>query len=368
LKDAFTMNTVIFTPALVRGDAVSHDVLMMVNALRRAGHEAHACAKWINDGIAAIPLGDVGERLTSADDLLIYHHSIGLDDGLKMMQRLPCRKIVKYHNVTPPHFFASINREVMRGCQLGLDQLGPLLDASEAVWVDSDFNGRDMQDQRPGRGYQVLPPFNQVEELIAAEPDLTAVGLHDDWLTNILVVGRLVPNKNALLAVEAFAEYRAKHDRHSRLIFVGDVAQNRYCDQVVARIRELRLSRHVVITGKINQRQLKTLFLTAQTLLTTSSHEGFCLPLVEAMGMCVPIVAVANTAIPDTAGDVARYAEATPSALADALADTADRESRLRRGWERYQAMYRNEAIEARFLAMVDEVAADHIRTDTVRR
>jgi len=352
------MNIIVFTPTLVRGDAVSHDVLSMVDALRRAGHAAHASASWINDGIEAIPLGDAVERLKSADDLLIYHHSIGLEEAVTLYDRLPCRKIVKYHNVTPPHFFAGINKEVMRGCQLGLDQLGRLLDGCEAVWVDSDFNGRDVQQHRPGMPYEVLPPFNQMDELLAAEPELTSVGLYDDWLTNVLVVGRVVPNKNALLAVDAFAEYRAKHDRHSRLILVGDVAQNKYCDRVIARIRELQLSRHVVITGKINQRQLKTLFMTSQALLTTSSHEGFCLPLVEAMGLRVPIVAVPTTAIPDTAGDVAWYAEATPAAIAERLNDVRvrdrEREDRLNSGWQRYREMFSNEMIEQRLMVLFE--------------
>lgn len=354
------MNIVVFTPALVLGDAVSHDVLSMVAVLNRAGHRAVAAARWINDGIDAIPMHRMADLLASPDDVLIYHHSIGLEEAVDLYERLPCRKIIKYHNVTPPHFFQGINKELMRGCNLGIEQLGRLLEGCSACWVDSDFNGRDMRQAHPRQSYQVLPPFNRIEELINTEPDPTSVGLYDDWLTNIVVVGRIVPNKNVLLAVDAFAEYRADHDAHSRLILVGDVAQNKYCDQVIQRVRELQLSRHVVITGKIAQRQLKTLLLTAQMMLTTSSHEGFCLPLVEAMGLHVPSVAVPTTAIPDTAGDTAWYADATPAAIARVMHEVQskplEREARLNRGWERYRAMYHQDVIERRFIELFDSM------------
>jgi glycosyltransferase involved in cell wall biosynthesis len=353
-----SMKVVVFTPSLVLGDAVSTDVLCMVDALERAGHRAYAAARWLRDGIKGLTIDRLPEVLATPDDVLIYHHSIGLEEAVRLYERLPCRKIIKYHNVTPPHFFQAYNKEVMRGCAQGLEQLGRLLPSCTACWADSDFNGRDMQARQPDQPYDVLPPFNQVESLIDAEPDLTTVALYDDWHTNILVVGRIVPNKNNLLAVDAFAEYHARHDPHSRLILAGDVAQNKYCEQVIARIRDHRLSRHVVITGKIAPRQLKTLFLTAQMLLTTSSHEGFCLPLVEAMGLRVPIVAVPATAIPGTAGDVAWYAGPTAEELASVMGQVRssplEREGRLNRGWVRYQEIFHNKIIQRRFLELFE--------------
>lgn len=353
------MNIVVFTPALIHGDAVGHDTLSMVAALRRRGYEAHAAANWIRDDIQAISIDQMAERLASPDDVLIYHHSIGMEPAVRIYEESPCRKIIKYHNVTPARFFEETNKEVVRGCIQGRQQTARLLPTASAVWVDSDFNGRDLQVDHPNQRCEVLPPFNQTAHLMNIDPDPTAVALYDDWLTNILVVGRIVPNKNNLLAVEAFAEYRAKYDDRCRLIFVGDVAQSQYCDQVIERIAQLKLSRHVCITGKISDRQLKALYLTTQMLLTTSSHEGFCLPLVEAMALRVPIVALPNTAIPETAGDAAWYADDQSASIADTMnrvrSSPLEREGKLLRGLNRFAGHFRNEMIERRLIELFEQ-------------
>ena len=166
----------------------------------------------------------------------------------------------------------------------------------------------------------VLPPFNQVEQLIQCEADVASVAPYDDWRTNVLLVGRVVPNKNVLLAVDAFAAFVARHEPEARLIIAGEWGKTNYCRAVMNRIKEKGIERHVVITGKVTSEQLKALYLIAQALLVVSGHEGFCLPLVEAMGLRVPIVATPTTAIPDTAGDVATYVESgEANAIADAL-------------------------------------------------
>lgn len=346
------MNVVIFTPALLEGDGVGNDVLGMARALRAAGHAVSFSTRW-ESALPVVPLNRVPDLLRHPDDVFLLHHSIGCEEAVRLFEALPCRKIVKYHNVTPPHFFADINEVVVKGCVAGLKQVARLLRPGVRVWVDSPFNGRDLERVCPGHPFEVLPPFNQVDDLLEAETDRTSVGLYDDWLTNILVVGRLVPNKNVTRALEAFAIYLDRHDPQARLFLVGDLAQNAYCETVLDCIRDLGLADRVFITGKVSLEQLKAFYLSAQILLTTSCHEGFCLPLVEAMGLRVPIVALRNTAIPDTGGDVAVYPADDPAAIAAALAavraEPTTLEDRLDRGWQRYRDHFDNRAITARF-------------------
>src|SRR5262249_31179460 len=150
--------------------------------------------------------------------------------------------------------------------------------------------------------------------------DVASVAPYDDWRTNVLLVGRVVPNKNVLLAVDAFAALVERHEPDARLIIAGDWGKTNYNRAVMNRIKQQGIERHVVITGKVTSEQLKALYLIANALLVVSGHEGFCLPLVEAMGLRVSIVATPTTAIPDTAGDVATYVESgEPNDIADAL-------------------------------------------------
>lgn len=351
------MNAVILTPALTDGDAVSNDVLGMAQRLREDGHQVTLSVKYLAGEFPIVPVHRVGKLLTNPDDLLIYHHSIGCEEAVQAFEKAKTRRIVKYHNVTPPEYFKGINKDVVKGCIEGAKQVERLFHPDVALWADSPFNGRDLQRRRPEYPFEVLPPFNQVRELLEAEPDLSCVGLYDDWLTNIIVVGRVVPNKNVILAVEAFARFQERFNPLSRLIIVGDVTQNTYCDEVLDRIRQLRIGDRIVITGKVTTEQLKAFFLNAQMLLTTSKHEGFCLPLVEGMGLRTPLVAVPNGAIPDTAREVAFFAEEDPDSIAEAmnLVETSPelREERIRHGWNRYRTEFTNEAIATKFRALV---------------
>jgi glycosyltransferase involved in cell wall biosynthesis len=181
----------------------------------------------------------------------------------------------------------------------------------------------------------------------------------DDWSTTILCVGRLVPNKNLPLAVAAFADYRQRFNPHARLVLAGDQPVEYYANEVRACIDALDQSGHVFVTGKVSNAQLKALYLVADVLLVTSRHEGFCVPLVEAMGLRVPVVAVPAAAVPYTAGDAARYAAADAVELAEeldaVLSDESERERQTHRGWERYDERFSTAAIDQRFGALVDE-------------
>ncbi len=367
------MRIAVVTPDIVEGDAVSNDVLGMARALKQAGFDAHLGAiRAIGVSEPVVPMRNLNDLLTQPDDILIYHHSIGSDETIEVVTRLRCRKILKYHNITPPEFYRDLSPSIALVCEVGRAQLKPLLQMQRTVWVDSAFNGRDLQALQPNLSWEVLPPFNQVHRLLETRPDVLSVSPFDDWKTNILVVGRVVPNKNIILAVEAFAEYHRRHDSNSRLLVVGDIHPE-YCRKVLQRIRELELEDQVVITGKVTLAKLKALYLSANLLLSTSKHEGFCLPLIEAMGLNVPIVAVANAAIPDTAGDVAWYAQDNPTSIADVLAQCVSgeevHEAKLVQGQDRYRFHFRNEAIAERLIHLLAESSAGTCTArQTIRR
>lgn len=358
------MRVGIVLPSLSDGDAVGNDAQTMGRVFRDRGYDVEYFA-WNSRSKQPIRLlEDLPKMLNSADDVVVYHHSIGCEPGVRAIEKLPARrKAVRYHNVTPPQFFAAINPAVAEGCAQGIKQVGRLARSNAHIWAASDFNARHVREFVPNRKVHTLPPFHQCDALFAAEPDYRTISGLDDWNTNILLVGRVVPNKNIPLAVKAFAEYRARFDGDARLVIVGDRPVPDHAAEVDRLIRDLGQDGHTLLTGHVTTAQLKALYLTADALLVTSLHEGFCVPLVEAMGLRVPMVAVPRAAVPDTAGEAALYAEDDPAALAEQLhrviGDRKLREEQIGRGWDRYAERFTNDAIARQFDTLVDQLLAD---------
>ena len=357
------MKVGIIIPTLVDGDAVGHDAIGMARHVRSRGIDVSFFVTRSASEEETQPMEDLSASFTSPDDVLIYHHSIGFEPGVRAIERNPCRrKAVKYHNVTPPQFFKGLNSEVAKACVEGIAQVKRLADTPAKIWADSRYNGEHVQSFRPGREYAEIAPFHHADDLLTVEPDYRAVTGLDDWATNILLVGRVVPNKNVPLAIAAFAEYRQRFDKRARLIVAGDQPVPEHAKEVRDAVKELGQQGHVYVTGKVSTAQLKALYLTADVLLVTSLHEGFCVPLIEAMGLRVPVVAVPNAAVPYTAADAAKYADADPVKLAtqiDAvMSDPDEREKQTHLGWQRYDGTFTNAAIEQRFSKLFDELLA----------
>ncbi len=357
------MKVGIVIPTLADGDAVGNDALGMARHIRGRGIDVDFFVTRSHIAEPTRLMHEFARSMRSPDDVIIYHHSIGFEAGVKAIENAPCRrKAVKYHNVTPPKFFKDLNEDVVKACEEGIAQVGRLAKSKATLWADSEYNGQHIREFRPGREFHELPPFHHADQLLTLEPDYRAASGLDDWTTNILLIGRIVPNKNIPLALEAFAEYRRRFNPHSRLVIVGDQPIPLHSAEVHAAIEDLKLCGHVLITGKVSVPQLKALYLTADVLLVTSLHEGFCVPLIEAMGLRVPVVAVPNAAIGFTGGDAAFYAEGNATALAErldgVLTDADLRERHLHAGWQRYREKFANEAIDRRFAELFDDLLA----------
>lgn len=343
------MKATIALPVLSADDAIGHDALGMAKALREAGYDVSLAAE---KSLIAEDVRPIADLEGGPGDLLIYHHSYGCDLGIRAVRKWSGRIAIKYHNVTPPRFFASEHR---RDAEAGLRQTSELA-AVAPFWCDSAFNMDGLPDAAE------LPPFMPTEELRALDPDAAFAHRLDDWTTTLLCVGRVAPNKNLLLAIDALAAYRDRYDSTARLIIAGRHVFPDYSDALQSRIREHHLEESVAITGKVSPTQLKALYLAADALLVTSEHEGFCVPLVEAMALGVPIVAVPMTAVPGTAGESAHYVEPSADALAEGIRQLVEdgelREKHLLAGTRRYQECFAPAAIRARFMDLIKTLSA----------
>ena len=214
----------ILTSHLRTGDAVGNDVLGMLRVLERHGFETRMYAdSWDFESPRAWPAAEIGNFLEKPDDVLIYHHSIGWQPGIMLLQDLTCRKVVKYHNVTPPEFFAGVSKWHEEKCVEGRRQLETIVSAGCDLYLSaSAYNMRDFLDLGASETRSfVVPPFHHLDRLYSMPADMKTIEAYRDGKTNILSVSRVAPHKNQADLIEAFALYHHDHNPQSRLLIVG---------------------------------------------------------------------------------------------------------------------------------------------------
>jgi glycosyltransferase involved in cell wall biosynthesis len=325
------MRVAVVTKTIEPFDAVSNDALMMARVLRASGHEAQAYAEFpaVDE---ALHLG----RLVRPD-LLIYHHSIGCEPGLRLLEELDCAKMVKWHNITPREYFAHLPhvRDLIDEGRAQLSRLRPF-----PTYSDSDWNRREI-----GHG-EVLSPFTLCRELLTQPP----LPLPSAGAKQALMVGRITHSKNVLRAVEALA-----HVPEANLTLVGNMDPV-YAPLLQQAVSDHRLQKRVRYVGQVQPRVLASLYRSADALLLPSLHEGFSVPVVEALAFDVPIVCGNWTAAAETAGPFGIVvAEDSADAFAAGLRRAFDSKPASR---SYYRERFSLAAITAKFLEAVSSRCA----------
>jgi glycosyltransferase involved in cell wall biosynthesis len=284
--------------ALSYGDAIGNEALAIQRHLRAAGHESDLFAEMVHPRVAhlARPLWEYG-GVSSPDTVCIYHFSIGSASG-RLIHHAPDRLVVIYHNITPARFFLGFHRHLAGLCHHGRRELEAFADRTELALGDSEFNRRELE--AAGFARTAVLPIVLDLSLYARRPSAVVRRLYDDGRTNVLFVGRVIPNKRIDDLIRAFAVFQRWIRPHSRLLLVGDHRGfERYHDRLVELVRELRLS-EVVFTGHVDDDELYAYYRAADVFLCLSEHEGFCVPLQEAMHFGLPVVAFEAGAVRET--------------------------------------------------------------------
>jgi glycosyltransferase involved in cell wall biosynthesis len=351
-------------PCFSEADAVSTDVLGMYRTLVARGHEVCVlAAHWEVAGLPVRPLRSAGALLGEPATLLIYHFSTGCREATETFTSARCRRVLKYHNVTPAEFFEGIDQEYALSCRSGRQELTALARGRlDGYLADSDYNLRELLDEGAAAATAaVVPPFHNIQRLLELEPDRDVLARCVDGRANFLVVGRLAPNKGHATLLDAFALYHRHYNRASRLIIVGkgDERLVVYTEALRARVAALGLTETVVFTGSVSAAALKTYYQTAAAFVLTSRHEGFCVPLVEAMALGTPVLAVGAAAVPATVGDAGLvWEECDPGLLAESMHRlVSDRQAAAAlgaRGRVRYEQRFSNEQIERHFVGALE--------------
>ena len=323
------MRIVQLMPTIVPGDAVSNDALALCRLLRRWDANSRIYAE---RSLPGLPEGMVKDarQLPSLgeEDVLIYHMSIGSPVSLRI-DELRCRKVMVYHNITPPRYFAPYSAEYTRACREGYAELERMREWFDYAIADSDFNRQGLRQAGYTCPIDVCPVLVPLEDY-AAPADERTLKKYGDGRTNILFVGRVAPNKKQEDVIRAFACYQRRYDPTARLILAGSDGIGAYKKRLWDYTRALGV-KNVKFTGHISFSQLLALYRTAHVLLCMSEHEGFCVPLLESMVFSLPVVARNAAAVGETLGDAGILLEDGDPEKAAAALHRAVRDEALRR-------------------------------------
>jgi L-malate glycosyltransferase len=290
-----------WVPAAHRGDAIGDSARRVRGLLQDMGHESEVYALTIDDDLAddVRPFGDPGSRL---GDLTIFHYALP-SPMTAAFASLDRGRVLQYHNVTPAAFFAAYDPALFRLATLGRAELATLAGRTDLALGDSEYNRRELA--ALGFGATGVFPIAVDTSRVTHAPARPALErILDDGLVNFLFVGRIAPNKKIEDHIRLAEVYKRYVDASYRFIFVGryDVVP-RYYSMVRALMSEYGLlNDRFIFTGPVPDAELAAYYRHAAVYISLSEHEGFCVPLVEAMAADVPVLAYAAAAVPDTLG------------------------------------------------------------------
>jgi glycosyltransferase involved in cell wall biosynthesis len=292
------------TAALVYGDAITNDILEIDARLKAWGHEAQIFAEHIEPCLAHLgrPQAEYEAFLGEQGDVLIYHYSL-YTSNLELYRHSRQRKVVVYHNITPPEFFHGYSRDMEAICRIGRQALPQLAGCDLAV-ADSDYNRRELVEAGIAADRtDVLPPFINLASLAGTVHNPALYGrLRQAGTANLLFVGRVAPNKALEDLIKVVHCYRQAIDPQVRLWLVGAQPMPVYTRFLERLCLRLGLDGVVELAGQVSLSDLKTYYQAADLFLCASRHEGFGVPLVESMAFDLPVLARSCTAVPDTLG------------------------------------------------------------------
>jgi glycosyltransferase involved in cell wall biosynthesis len=302
------------------GDAIGHEVLGIRRVLRAAGYDSDIFVQTADPRVED-ETRDYRDLIRESDpsNILIHHFSIG-SRASRITYALPDRQILVYHNITPPEFFVDVHEQLVEQCFKGRRELGIYPGRVDLALGDSEFNRQELEELgfNPTGVLPVVPDFSHLDH---RPNDLVAREFDDSW-TNILFVGRIIPNKRIEDVIRYFHAYQRHFNPRSRLLLVGSYGG---FEKYLAILHQLcaRLGvTNVHFTGHVTDAELTAYYEVGDLFLCASAHEGFCVPIVESFYKQIPVVAFAATAVPATMdGAGVLYSTEEPLEVA-ALVDT----------------------------------------------
>lgn len=295
------MRIVQILPVIAFGDAIGNHVIALSKIFNDNGYKCKVYAEVVDSRLPVGTAQSIEQYKKQDGDVILYHMSTGSPLNRKVLDYgVPV--ILNYHNITPPEFFAKYNKGAEKSCKDAREDLAYLADKVQGCISDSQYNQQELVDLGYTCKMTVIPILIAFDDY-KKKPDNEVIKECKDGYTNILFVGRVVPNKKQEDLIEAFYYYKKHYNPKSRLIIAGSFAGiDDYVKELKWYVNWLELE-DVIFTGQISFPKILAYYHAADMFLCMSEHEGFCVPLVESMYFGVPIIACESTAIADTLGN-----------------------------------------------------------------
>jgi glycosyltransferase involved in cell wall biosynthesis len=347
-----------FATALSYGDAISDEMLEIRKVLREGGHRSEIFTRFFDARLAG-ERRDYREykKLSSPGNVVIFHFSIGSPVS-RLFFRVPDKKIMIYHNITPHQFFVDWHRILAKECYKGRLEIKLFIDKVDLALGDSEFNRAELE----AAGYPrtgvlpILMDFSKFDR--PADPVTKSV--FADGRTTILFVGRVIPNKKFEDLIKAFWFYKKHFNPCSRLILAGEYrGLERYLGALLDLVDRLSL-RDVHFAGHVSFPELAAFFELADIYLSLSEHEGFGVPILEAFYKKIPVIAFRAAAVPETMNGGGVLLESKDYPRVAALIDAVVRDQSLRQsllqGQLRALEKFNRESVSRILLGHIEEV------------
>lgn len=286
------------------GDGISNCVLSIARMLDELGYVNSIITfgildKRIND-TRILEMSIDTPIVLDDDDIIIYH--MGGGNAINyIVEHLPYKKILVYQNVTVPEFYRGIDFQAMQLCLWGIYDASKSAGNYLKAITLSKFSKENLIEMgwRP-EDVSVLPLINMNDAVI--ETNSKMIEQYTDDYVNILFTGRIEPHKKIEDIIKGFCSYQKEFNEKSRLFLVGRAVRKNYFQTLQDYVQRLNVN-NVIFTGHVSNEDLEAYYAIADIFLCMSEHEGFCIPLVEAMKRKIPIVAYSAAAVPDTLGN-----------------------------------------------------------------
>lgn len=360
------MRIIQMLPTLAFGDAIGNDVITIDEALKQFGYEAEIYAANIDPRLSEDIAKTTEEYKCQTDDVIFYHLSTGHDLNYQITE-YPCRRIIMYHNITPAKYFHKYNVDAEKSCRDGYRAAKYLASKTDLCIADSGYNKQDLIDMGYTCPIDVLPILIAFEDF-KKKPSAAVINRYDDDWVNIVFTGRVVPNKCPQDVIAAFAYYKKYINPKSRLFLVGknDLSVS-YRTKLENYIKALDV-KDIHITGQVGFDEILAYYRIADIFLCMSEHEGFCVPLVEAMYFGVPVIAYDSSAISDTLGGSGLLLqEKDPAVVAEAInlvvTDQALK-AQIIKGQQQRLAFFEHDRIKEQLRVIMDTFVKETHKTD----